>query len=206
MPISEKGHTAINIVDVLYPDSITEIISKLRHFSAAESTGTRGKEVNFACGSFIKFSVDIKVGVVVSATFSSNGCGFMLAAADILADHVAGQGLKHLHGLADQRLHEQIAGSLGKAPAGRGECIDACISALRGAFAHFRNSQIEEFRGEKALICTCFGVTEETIENVLQDPAVQTVEDVTLLCRAGGGCGSCTMMIQEMLDGRLYKA
>jgi NAD(P)H-nitrite reductase large subunit len=58
------------------------------------------------------------------------------------------------------------------------------------------------FRGEKALVCTCFGVTEETIDEALQISAVQTVEDVTSLCRAGGGCGACTMMIQEMLDNR----
>ena len=202
MPISVKCRTAINIVDVVYPDSITKTISGLKHFSADEGPGTVGKDVNFACGSFVRFYVDIEDGAVTSVTFSSNGCGYMMAAADMLADHVAGRELTELQGLAEGRLHEYVDGRIDKAPVGRNDCIDSCINALRGAFAHFRNSQIEEFRGEKALICTCFGVTEETIERVLQNAAVETVVDVTRLCRAGGGCGSCTMMIQEMLDNR----
>ena len=127
----------------------------------------------------------------------------MLAAADILAAYVTGRQLKELHGLTIENLTEQVASQIGAVPSGRGECVDTCIGALRGAFAYFRSSQIEEFRGEKALLCTCFGVTEETVEIVLQDITVDTVDDVTRHCRAGGGCGSCTMMIQEMLDNRL---
>ena len=188
---------------MVYPDSITVILADLRHFSTALGPGTAGKEVSFTCGSFVRYSLVIEDGVVSSAMFSSNGCGYMLAAADILAYLVTGEELRELHGLADGRLHEYVAGRIGTAPAGRSECIDASISALRGAFAHFRSVQIEEFRGEKALVCTCFGVTEETIEALLHDAAVETVDDVTRLSRAGGGCGSCTMMIQEMLDNRL---
>jgi len=187
---------------VVYPDSIIESIADLRHFSLDRDLNAIAKEVNFDCGSFVRYSLAIDDGVVTSATFSSNGCGFMLAAADILADHVTGQGLRELHGLEEGHLHEYIAGRTGEVPAGRGKCINTCISALHEAFAHYRSTRIEEFRGEKALICTCFGVTEETIDALLQNADVETVEDVTRLCRAGAGCGSCTMMIQEMLDNR----
>jgi len=187
---------------VVYPDYINLLLADLKHFSAHLSPGTAGKDVNFACGSFVRYLLIIEDGVVMSATFSSNGCGYMLTAADTLADLVTGRELKQLHGLADRLLHEYVAGRIGAVPSGRSECIDACISALRQAFAHFRRARIEEFRGEKALVCTCFGVTEETIDEALQISAVQTVEDVTIRCRAGGGCGACTMMIQEMLDNR----
>jgi len=191
---------------VVYPDSINLLVADLKHLSAPLSPGTAGQEVNFACGSFVRYLLVIDDGTVVSATFSSTGCGYMLAAADVLGDLVTGQDLRQLHGLADRLLHEYVAGRIGTVPTGRSECIDACIGALREAFAHFRRAQIEEFRGEKALVCTCFGVTEETIDKSLQNSAVQTVEDVTSLCRAGGGCGACTMMIQEMLDNRFDMA
>jgi NifU-like protein len=196
---------AINIITVVYPNSITRQISGLRHISSSPNAGAAGKEVNFTCGSFVRYSLVLDDGVVTSATFSSNGCGYMLAAADVLAAFMTGRHLKELHGLMIESLQEQVVSQIGAIPAGRIECIGACISALRAAFADLRMRQVEEFRGEKALLCTCFGVTEETVDMLLRDIAVDTVRDVTRICRAGGGCcGSCTMMIQEMLDNRLH--
>jgi NifU-like protein len=60
--------------------------------------------------------------------------------------------------------------------------------------------QIEEFTGEKALICTCFGVSEETIERVIANNRCETVEEVSQKCNAGSGCGSCQPLIQEIID------
>jgi NAD(P)H-nitrite reductase large subunit len=43
-------------------------------------------------------------------------------------------------------------------------------------------------------------VTETTIERLINERSLQTVEEVTRACNAGGGCGSCRPIIQEMLD------
>ena len=124
----------------------------------------------------------------------------MLAAADAIAEHVSGKDLTDLHGLADAELKKTIQKGLGEFPATRRECTAACIEALRAAFAHYRTKQIEEFRGEKALVCTCFGVTEETVEDLIVKNTLTIVDEVTDLCKAGSGCGSCRPLIQEMLD------
>jgi NifU-like protein len=126
----------------------------------------------------------------------------MVAFADILAEHVAHKNLGDLHSLQRHKLMEAAEINLGEIPRNRRGCAAACISALRHAFADYRSRQVEEFRGEKALVCTCFGVTEETIENVVQEPGIATVDGVTKRCKAGSGCGSCTMIIQEILDNR----
>ena len=78
--------------------------------------------------------------------------------------------------------------------------MDLTFDALQNSFADFRVSQIEEFAGEKALICTCFGVSEETIEHLIKEKSLETVEEVTNGCNAGGGCGSCQLLIQEIID------
>ncbi len=124
----------------------------------------------------------------------------MIAAADVLIEATTGRPLIELHALNDHELGSILKAKLGFVEKRRQSCADACLGALHAAFADFRLKQIEEFRGELALICTCFGVTEETIEREIADRGLRTVDDVTDFCKAGGGCGSCRMLIQEMLD------
>jgi len=187
---------------VVYPEKIRERLKRMQHARARADANAVGTEANFSCGSFIRFSlsIDIESNSVADAAFTSNGCGFMLAAADILAERIIKRRLIDLHGLNDGELHLQVESKLDEVPAGRIECVEACIKALRAAFADFRSRQIEEFRGEKALICTCFGVTEETIEQNIEERSLHTVEEVAVACNAGSGCGSCRMLIQEILD------
>jgi bacterioferritin-associated ferredoxin len=164
--------------------------------------------VNFACGSAIRFhiSVDSEAGFVQYAWFRSNGCGFMLATADVLAEYVRGKRLTDLHGLVETELYTEVNRRLKEFPENRKQCLEVSILALRAAFADLRARQLEEFRGEQALICTCFGVAEETIGTLIREDHLETVEQVTRACRAGSGCGSCTFLIQEMLDTRLDDA
>jgi NAD(P)H-nitrite reductase large subunit len=50
------------------------------------------------------------------------------------------------------------------------------------------------------LICTCFFVSEQTIEHEIKSRGLTTVREVTAACSAGGGCGSCRQLIVEILD------
>jgi NifU-like protein len=68
------------------------------------------------------------------------------------------------------------------------------------AIREFSDAAREEWGGEEALICTCFFVSERTIEREILSRGLQTVSDVTRVCSAGGGCGSCHQLIQEILD------
>jgi NifU-like protein len=189
-------------LDVVYPDEITDRLAKLA-YCGGPADGVSAIEANFTCGSAVRFfiSVDSEAGFVEKASFTSNGCGYLLAAADVLAGYVEGKHLADLHGLEPSELRTIVFSDLNEFPQARILCIDTCIGALRAAFAEFRRRGVDEFRGERALVCTCFGVSEETVERVIANGRLRTVEQVTVACRAGGGCGSCTFLIQEMLDG-----
>lgn len=126
----------------------------------------------------------------------------MVAAADVLAEIVGENDIADLHGLDRNGLVDAVAAAVEGIPDERGQCVDVCIEALRAAFAELRRRRVEEFAGERALICTCFGVSEETIESLIARNRPTSVDEVTAACRAGGGCGSCRMLIQEMLDAR----
>ena len=58
---------------------------------------------------------------------------------------------------------------------------------------------------EDEIICNCFQVTESTIRTHIFKQNIAQVEDVTLLCEAGGNCGSCHMLIQLFIDQNKHK-
>jgi NifU-like protein len=184
---------------MVYPPKVWQKISSAPTGNAVEGEAL-GRAASFRCGCFVEFAVGVDGGVT-DTTFRTNGCGYMIASAAVLTESVKGRKLGELHGLDDDELIQTVEAELGPLPPGRRQCADVCIEALHAAFREYRAQQIEEFRGEKALICTCFGVTEETIEGFISAKQPRTVDDVTAACRAGGGCGSCRMLIQEMLDG-----
>lgn len=185
-----------------YPPKINEKFQHPRSVGKATGANAVGTSASFACGAFVRFSlrIDIETKEILDAKFKSNGCGFMIAAADVLTEKVVGKKLVELHGLDKEILQSSIESKLEKFPTHRTHCLELCLEALQTAFANFRLLQIEEFAGEKALICTCFGVSEDVIENVIKENALLTVEEVSAVCNAGTGCGSCQFLIQELID------
>ncbi len=185
-----------------YPPAVQKRFDSPQYAGTVDSANGAGTSASFQCGSFVSFSLQIGTDskTVYDAGFRSNGCGYMIAAADVLAERIKGRQLSDLHGLNDDDLNSEIYNVLSCFPNDRRQCVGVCIEALRQAFADFRVRQIEEFPGEKALVCTCFGVTEETIETHIRERLIKTVDEVSRICNAGSGCGSCRMLIQEMID------
>jgi NifU-like protein len=161
-----------------------------------------GKSASFVCGCYVRISLQIDDAsqVVTGAKFGTNGCGYVVAATDVLCDWLCGRSLTGFHGLASADLNDVITRELCQFPDSRSHCSEIVFEALRRALADFRMHRIEEFHSEKALICTCFGVSEETVEKCIVENSVETVDEVIDLCRAGGGCGSCQLLIREMID------
>ena len=50
------------------------------------------------------------------------------------------------------------------------------------------------------IICHCFEVSREEIENAIREKGLKTVEEVVEVTNAGTGCGGCQEQIQEILD------
>jgi NifU-like protein len=185
-----------------YPDPIDKRFSAPRRAGRPAKTNAVGTGASFVCGSFVRFFLEIDPATkeIRDARYQTNGCGFAIAAAEVLTEIIAGQKLTALHGLDHAELIVQIEREFGEFPGGRAHCMEICFDALQAAFGDFRALQIEEFAGEKALICTCFGVSEETVEAVILENRAETVEEVGALCNAGTGCGSCQFLIREILD------
>jgi NifU-like protein len=185
-----------------YPEKISERFYRTKRAGKPERTNAVGTGASFLCGTFVRFFLEIDVSTkeIRDAKYRSNACGFTIAAAEVLTEKICGKKLTELHGLENEELKTEIENALGIFPDGRNHCAEICFDALHAALNDFRVLQIEEFAGEKALICTCFGVSENEIENVIEQNRIETIEEVTEICNAGGGCGSCRMLIQELID------
>lgn len=183
----------------VYPEPIAAALENIAHTADIPNENARGRAVSFACGGFIEISLAISDGEVLNGSrFRTNGCGYMAAAADRLCAELSGKKLADLHGL--EGADEDLRSRLTTPPRERNECFGAVIEALTDAFKVYRKLRVEEFAGEKALICTCFGVSEETILRFIEEGSAATVDEVSSTLRAGSGCGSCRMLIQELID------
>ena len=80
------------------------------------------------------------------------------------------------------------------------QCVELACAALLDAVRDYSNAARDDWAGDEALICTCFFVSERTIEREIQAKGLTTVAEVTKACNAGAGCGSCHQLIQEILE------
>lgn len=166
---------------------------------ACANCNARGRAATFLCGISVTFELRIVQGIVEEVGFRAGGCGYVIAAAEIIAEQIAGVALSKLRALAviESELHSRI----GPIPAERAHCVNICLDGMQNALADYRTKQIAAWNGDEALICSCFGVAESDIESVISSGGLTTVEEVGEKCNAGIGCGSCQPMIQEILDG-----
>lgn len=186
----------------MYPSTITERLLQPSNCGTVESANAVGTDASFECGSFVRIRLRIEPGSkrICDAGFGSNGCGFMTASADAICDGLKGRELTSLNAADEAEMLSMTELAIGPLPKERYQCASVAVRALRDALGDFRSWMLEEFRGEQPLICTCFGVAERTIEDLIAAGVVHSVDEVTEKCRAGGGCGSCRMLIQEMID------
>src|SRR5687767_11354142 len=94
----------------VYPKEIRiRCDSKLR-IGVCDGTNAEGSAVNFSCGCYATFTLRINANskTVEKARFRSNGCGFMVAAADMAAELITGSELTRLHGLNDVFRYERL--------------------------------------------------------------------------------------------------
>lgn len=117
------------------------------------------------------------------ARFRAVGCNVLIAAASMLTEQVMG-------------LTTAEAATIGSEAT---SCAALSRDALLDAIREYSNAARDDWAGDEALICTCFFVSERTIEREIQTRGLTTVAEVTRACNAGGGCGSCHQLIQEIL-------
>ena len=181
-----------------YPSRIQE------HFDAPRNTGDLldacaiGEEGSLVCGAIVRLSlkIDATTQTITEAKFKTLGCGYLVACASALTETIRDLPISRAASLST----EAITDWFGEWPPTRMHCARLCRDALHAALADYHNARLEEWTGDEALICTCFGISEHSIERVIRNNSLRTIEQVTRACNAGGGCRSCHPLIEDILD------
>jgi NifU-like protein involved in Fe-S cluster formation/bacterioferritin-associated ferredoxin len=186
----------------IYPVAIAKRCAEQKHSGNCANASVVGRSASFECGTLIEIALRIEPESksIEEVRYRTSGCGYMIAAGESIGRLFEQRRLSELHG--KDEIDALLLSAFPELPLDRRHCVSLAVDAFRGALAEFRLRYIEEFRGEKALICTCFGVDEDTIGAILETDNVSNVEEVAAICNAGRGCGSCQMLIQEMIDER----
>jgi NifU-like protein len=181
-----------------YPDRVSDHFFNPRNVGEVEGEDAWGDTGSLVCGALLRLSLKIDAAShrITEARFRAAGCGFLIATASLLTGVITGMVL----GEAARLSASELAEKLGRVPEDRRHCVALCCEALHATAVHYRQTTLEEWTGEEALICTCFGVSEKTIERVIHTHSLHTVEQVTGACNAGGGCGSCHPLIEDILE------
>lgn len=178
---------------------VREVFLNPKHVGEAVEPNFVGRSASFQCGATLRISLHIDESQrITMAKFKAAGCSVLVASASLLLDQILGKSTGEAAALGqDTRAITELLGEL---PAGRTECSalagEALVSAIRG----YSDSARDEWEGDEALICTCFCVSERTIEREIQTNSLKTIAEVTAACSAGGGCRSCYSLIEDILE------
>jgi len=165
----------------------------------AGEPGFVGRAASLICGAHARFSVQVDENHVISqAKFKAVGCNVLVASLSLLTERVINVPT------ADAAIigHEADAlkATVANLESEREHCPQLACDALLAAIREYSDAARDEWAGDEALICTCFFVSERTIEREIATRGLSSVAEVTRACNAGGGCGSCHQLIQEILD------
>lgn len=180
----------------LTSEQTTELFLNPKNVGEAMPPGFVGRATSFACGGSLRISLHIdELQHITEAKFKAAGCSVLVASASLLTQEVVGKTTGDAASLGQQP--EEIACLVAEDAK---DCTALAREALLSAITSYSDSVRDEWSGDEALICTCFGVSEQTIERQIQQKQLRTIAEVTRECNPGAGCRSCYPLIEDMLE------
>ena len=183
----------------LNSERVAQLFFNPRNVGEATPPSFSGRSASFTCGAALRISLRIDESQrITEAKFKAAGCTILVASASLLTEQVIGKTTGEAAALGQRPVWiKDLLGGFGESSA---DCATLACAALLAAIAKYSDSVRDEWNGDEALICTCFGVSERTIASEIQTNRLSTIEEVTRSCNAGAGCRSCYPLIEDMLD------
>lgn len=187
-----------------YSDKVIDHYRNPRNVGKIDNADAIGEAGSLACGDSLKIYLKINNGIVTDAKFQTFGCGSAVASSSILTEMIIGKTVEEVKKITNKDIADQLGGL----PPEKMHCSVMGYEALEDALKNWDNyTDLDDLRNEEALnktsekiVCTCFGITENVIWDAIKINGLKTVEEVTNYTKAGGACGRCKSVIQDMID------
>lgn len=177
-----------------YSQKVKDHFLHPRNVGEVEEPDGVGEVGSLACGDALKLTFKLdENNYIKEAKFQTFGCASAIAAASALTEMIKGLTIKE----AEKITNRDIADYLGGLPEKKMHCSVLGHEALEAAIAYYRG--VSPPQETSPIICECFGVTENEIEDAIKTNNLKTLEQVTDYTKAGGGCGSCHEEIEAIL-------
>jgi NifU-like protein len=179
---------------------IKEHFLKPRNVGELSADCFSGRAGSTICGATLRVSLGIDASQRISeAKFKAAGCSFLVASASLLTEQIKGEHTREVAAMV-QPPANILMQTAGEMPSEKAHCAALVCEALLAAITSYSDSVRDEWEGDEALICTCFCVSERTIEQAINAGGLRTIAEVTRVCSAGGGCRSCYSLIEDILQ------
>ncbi len=181
-----------------YTDKVKDHFLNPRNVGEIEKPDGVAEVGSIACGDALKFTFKLdENGKIREAKFKTFGCASAIASASAMTEMIKGMTVEE----AAKVTNQDIANYLGGLPDEKMHCSVLGREALEKAISFYKGVPI--LSQEDKIVCECFGVTQKEIERAVRENRLSTVEEVTNYTKAGGGCGNCHPLIQEIIDSVL---
>jgi len=180
-----------------YSEKVMEHFRNPRNVGKIEDPDGTGTVGSLACGDAL--TLMFKLGAdkrIVEVKFQTFGCASAIASSSALTEMLVGKTLEE----AQQISNKDIADFLGGLPDQKMHCSVMGREALEAAIHNYRTGETVVKNLEDHIVCTCFGISENEIRRVVTENGLNTVDEVTNYCKAGGGCGQCREAVQNLID------
>ncbi|MGY2800392.1 Fe-S cluster assembly protein NifU [Thermostichus sp. MS-CIW-25] len=187
-----------------YSEKVLELFYHPKNQGAMDPSSEPGVRVvvgevgSITCGDALRLylKVDEASERILAASFQTFGCTSAIASSSALTELITGLTLDE----ALQIDNRQIADYLGGLPPAKMHCSVMGQEALEAAIYSYRGLPLPDHTDDdSALVCSCFGVSEQKIRRLIRENRLTSVEEVTAYSKAGGGCGSCLAQIEDLI-------
>ncbi|MBR6722405.1 Fe-S cluster assembly protein NifU [bacterium] len=188
-----------------YSEKVMDHYRNPRNVGAIDDADAVGVAGSLTCGDQLKIYLKIENNIVTDAKFQTFGCGSAVASSSILTEMIIGKTVEEVKKITNK----DIADELGGLPPEKMHCSVMGYEALEDALKNFNKEEyvdLDDLLGKKPqeqkgkIICTCFQITEDLIWDAIKQNGLKTVDEVTNYTKAGGACGKCKSIIQDVID------
>ena len=190
-----------------YTEKVMDHYRNPRDVGKIDNPDAVGIAGSLACGDQLKIYLKIENGIVTDAKFQTFGCGSAVASSSILTEMIIGKPIEEVRKITNKDIADQLGGL----PPEKMHCSVMGYEALEDALKNYKTDDmvdlddLREPEAREKIVCTCFNVTENQIWDAIKTNGLKTVEEVTNYTKAGGACGKCKVLIQDIINTYYHK-